>query len=173
FQMNGGHLDAAQYNVFLNPVTGGDYENWQFTGVWFAATKSNIDLNVDNGGTITNFLVVGGYMSNATVGAVAVTRGITGFQLDGVTIVADQTTDASYAAVEFYTAGGASPSKVRVVGCDITAGSTAAACVRISSGTTRFVLAFNILTGSTDADGLVINGALSSKRVVGDHVLPG
>ncbi len=165
-QMNGGYLDASAYNVVLDPVA--DYYGWWFNNVWCAATYTNVLLNLTNGGTLSSICFTGGYMTDATLGAVSVTKGVSNFQLDGVTINAGTTNSGSYAGVEFFNSSGA-PSNVRVTGCYIATGTSAAACIKTASAATPILFANNILRGSADADGIVDGGATSAARVIANN----
>jgi len=173
FQMNGGFLDQSNYNVVVNPTSTGTsaaltaaYYGWFFGNVWMSAETQNVSLATTNGGTLSGFSFVGGYMTNATQGAIKATKACDVVRVMGVQIAAGTTNNASYAGVEFEADSGTSPSNVAVTGCYIATGTTAAACIKTSSGATPILFANNILRGSADADGIVDGGATSASRVI-------
>ena len=159
-QMNGGYLDASAYNVVLDPAA--DYYGWWFTGVWCAATYNNVLLNLTNGGSLSSIVFFGGYMTDATQGAVSVSGAVSNFQLHGVTVNAGTTNSGSYAGVEFFGAA----TNARVSDCSISTGTSAAACIKTASAATPLLFSGNILRGSADADGIVDAGATSAARVI-------
>jgi hypothetical protein len=70
------YITDCNQNVRLEPPTGANTVNWNFTGGWYAALKYNFLISKGNGGSPQGKIFTGIYCTDATLGGIVIGAGV-------------------------------------------------------------------------------------------------